>query len=85
MTVNDVPVAVTESYTGTEDTTLTVNVASGVLANDTDTESDALTAVKVTDPTSGTLTLNSNGSFSYVPDADFNGSDSFTATNCTIS
>src|SRR5207244_1217622 len=29
-------------------------------------------------PSHGTLTLNSNGSFSYSPDANYNGPDSFT-------
>ncbi len=29
-------------------------------------------------PQHGTLTLNADGSFSYTPDANFNGTDSFT-------
>ena len=29
-------------------------------------------------PSHGTLTLNANGSFTYTPAANFNGSDSFT-------
>ena len=69
--VNDAPVAVTDSYNGTEDTTLTISAATGVLVNDTDTESDALTAMKVTDPSDGTLTLSADGSFVYTPTADF--------------
>ena len=32
----------------------------------------------VANPTHGTLTLNANGSFTYTPNANFNGSDSFT-------
>ncbi len=76
-TVNDAPIAVTESYTTIEDTTLTVSVAQGVLANDTDIEDDPLTAIEVTAPTNGILTLNTDGSFEYVPNANFNGSDSF--------
>src|SRR5262249_47633127 len=39
---------------------------------------DTLTFEKVTGPTSGTLTLNTNGSFTYTPDANFNGTDEFT-------
>ena len=31
-------------------------------------------------PASGTLVLNADGSFSYTPDADFNGADAFTYT-----
>ena len=75
--VNDAPVAVADSYSTAEDTALTV-VAPGVLANDTDADSDPLTAIKVTDPAHGTLTLNGDGSFSYTPAADYSGPDSFT-------
>jgi VCBS repeat-containing protein len=75
--VNDAPVAQPDSYTTAEDTTLTVP-APGLLANDTDVDGDALTAVQVTGPAHGTLTLNSNGSFSYTPALNYNGPDSFT-------
>ena len=60
-----------------EDTVLNV-AATGVLANDTDLDADPLSASVATDPLSGTLDLNSDGSFTYVPDADFSGSDTFT-------
>jgi len=68
------PTAVAESYATNENATLNV-AARGVLSNDTDPESDALTAVLV----SGTagLTLNANGSFAYVPPANFSGAASF--------
>jgi VCBS repeat-containing protein len=46
--------------------------------NDTDSDSDTLTAVKVANPGHGTVTLNANGSFTYTPEANYNGSDSFT-------
>ena len=75
--VNDAPVAVNDAYTTSEDTPLSV-AAPGVLSNDTDVDSSTLTAVKVSDPTHGTLTLNNNGSFTYTPTANYNGSDSFT-------
>ena len=52
--------------------------APGVLGNDTDGESDPLTAELVTEPEHGTLSLNGDGSFIYTPDADYNGPDSFT-------
>src|SRR5439155_6651003 len=52
--------------------------APGVLANDSDVDGDTLNAVLVSQPTHGTLSLNSNGSFSYVPAANYNGGDSFT-------
>ncbi len=74
---NDAPVAVNDAYSTSEDTALSI-VAAGVLTNDTDIEGDALTAVLVAGPSHGTLTLNANGSFDYMPEANFNGSDSFT-------
>src|SRR5439155_24443360 len=52
--------------------------AAGVLANDSDVDGDSLSAVLVSQPTHGSLTLNSNGSFSYAPAANYNGPDSFT-------
>src|SRR6185436_11017127 len=75
--VNDAPVAVNDSYTTAEDTALNV-VVPGVLANDSDVDGDTLSAVWVSQPTHGTLSLNRNGSFSYVPAANYNGLDSFT-------
>ncbi|MCP4107238.1 MAG: tandem-95 repeat protein [Desulfobacteraceae bacterium] len=66
--VNDAPVADNDTYSTDEDTPLTVS-ASGVLANDTDAESD---------PLHGIITLNSDGSFTYTPEAEWNGTDSFT-------
>ena len=71
------PVAVADSYATPEDVALDV-AAPGLLANDTDADGDPLSAVKVTDPAHGTLTVNANGSFRYVPNANFNGTDSFT-------
>jgi VCBS repeat-containing protein len=72
------PVASSDSYTTDEDTPLLVTLVQGVLANDTDVEGDSLTAALFSSPAHGTVTLNANGSFSYAPSADFNGSDSFT-------
>jgi VCBS repeat-containing protein len=75
--INQAPVAVNDSYSTNENTALTI-AAPGVLNNDTDADGNSLTAVKVTDPAHGTLTLNANGSFSYVPAANYSGADSFT-------
>ena len=75
--VNDAPVAVANSYSVNEDSTLTV-AAPGVLGNDTDAEADSLSAILVANVSHGTLSLNANGSLSYVPAANFNGSDAFT-------
>jgi hypothetical protein len=74
--VNEPPVAVDDAYSTDEDTPLSV-AAPGVLENDSDGDGDSLTAVLVGDPVSGTLTLNPDGSFSYTPNANFNGADGF--------
>src|SRR2546422_7434514 len=36
-------------------------------------ENNTLTAIKVTDPANGTVTMNSDGSFIYTPNANFHG------------
>ena len=77
VTLNEIPVANDDSYSTAEDTELTV-AAPGVLTNDTDVEADPLTAELVTGPANGELTIAADGSFTYAPDADFNGADSFT-------
>src|SRR6185312_9142966 len=76
--VNDAPVAANDdNYTTPEDTQLTV-IAPGVLANDSDVDGDPLSTILVTGPSHGTLTLNGDGSFSYMPALNFNGIDTFT-------
>jgi hypothetical protein len=57
--------------------TLTV-AAPGVLTNDNDPVGLTMTAVKVTDPSHGSVVLNSDGSFIYIPTTGYSGSDSFT-------
>jgi uncharacterized repeat protein (TIGR01451 family) len=80
--VNDAPVANNDSNSTNEDTALvdaTVGpLGDGVLANDTDVENNPLTAVLDTGPSNGTLVLGSDGAFTYTPDADYCGADSFT-------
>jgi ELWxxDGT repeat protein/VCBS repeat-containing protein len=72
------PTAVNNTYTVTANSPLTLAANQGVLANDTDPDNDPLTAVQGTGPANGTLTLNTNGSFTYTPNPNFVGTDSFT-------
>lgn len=75
--LNDSPAAVADSYSLNEDTTLTVS-SPGILDNDSDPENSPISAVLIAGPARGVLSLNPNGSFTYTPGANFNGSDTFT-------
>ncbi|MEM7379107.1 MAG: Ig-like domain-containing protein, partial [Pseudomonadota bacterium] len=84
--VNDAPVAVNDTASGDEDTVVTGDVE----ANDTDVDGDALTVTQfvvgtstvTVDPVTGgsitladgDLTINADGSFTFTPVANFNGS-----------
>jgi beta-galactosidase len=70
------PVAMDDNYTAAMDQTLYVVAESGVLAND-DSPGGTPTAILVSPPTNGLLTLNSDGSFEYTPDTGFTGTDIF--------
>jgi VCBS repeat-containing protein len=50
---------------------------SGTLTG-TDADGDTLTFSKVADPTSGTVIINSDGTYTYDPNIDYTGADSFT-------
>jgi VCBS repeat-containing protein len=74
---NRAPVANDDSFQLEEDQVLEVS-ALGVLENDSDAEGQPLTAVLVSDVSHGSLILNEDGSFTYAPNLDYNGMDSFT-------
>jgi VCBS repeat-containing protein len=74
--LNHAPQVEADAYSIDEDQTLTVP-APGVLGNDSDVDNQSLTALLVTDTMHGSLSLNPDGAFTYEPDANFNGSDSF--------
>jgi arylsulfatase A-like enzyme len=71
------PATTNDNYAVDEDGTLNI-VAPGVLANDSDPDGDPISAHVASNPSHGGLTLNTNGSFTYTPDPDFFGNDSFT-------
>ena len=76
---NVAPVTKNDSYSLSEDETLVVTAANGVLSNDTDPNNDSFSVDEtfMVAPTHGQLLLATDGSFSYVPDANFNGVDQF--------
>jgi Big-like domain-containing protein/cadherin-like protein/type IX secretion system substrate protein/centrosomal CEP192-like protein/peptidase C39-like protein len=69
------PVAVTDEFTFNEDSLLAENV----LANDYDPDEypQPLIAEQVSGVTNGALDLAENGDFTYLPDLNWNGTDSF--------
>lgn len=69
------PIAEADSYSISEDETLSVAPAFGVLANDSG--SGALSGELLAGPAHGALTFGTDGSFTYVPAVDFNGIDEF--------
>jgi hypothetical protein len=74
--VSGPPVVESDSYTTALDTPLTI-LAPGVLANDHDPDGDALNAVLIIDPASGSLVFNTDGSFVYTPAPGFAGDVTF--------
>ena len=72
-----------DSYAVSEDRLLTVIAGAGVLTNDVGV---GLGVRLVDAATNGTVTLNANGSFTYLPATNFHGTDTFTyqATNSLV-
>ena len=77
--VNDRPTTVSDTLNVNEagTVTLTTGGVSNLLANDIDPEGDNLTAIVVTNPSYGALTLNSSGTFSYIHDGSETTTDTF--------
>ena len=75
--VNDKPTATNDSFTMGEDAALTVDAAGGILTNDADVDGDVLTPTVTSQPLHGVLVVNADGSFSYTPEANYNGLDGF--------
>ncbi len=73
------PAVVAESYDAVNNAILRVDAAHGLLLNDSDPDGDALFVNGVQNqPKNGTVTVNTDGSFTYLPNAHSSGPDSFT-------
>ena len=70
---NNPPDAVNDAETTNEDTA----VSSSVTANDSEPDGDPVTYSLVSNPVHGSVSFNSDGTYTYTPAPDFNGSDSF--------
>ncbi|WP_426359187.1 beta strand repeat-containing protein [Pseudocolwellia sp. HL-MZ19] len=71
---NDAPVVSPETQTTNEDTPISGQV------NATDAEGDVLTITLKTSPSDGTVIVNNNGTYTYTPNNNFNGLDTFIVT-----
>jgi filamentous hemagglutinin family protein len=71
---NALPVAGNDTAATTQNVAVIINV----LANDSDADSDPLTAALVNGPANGTLTQNADKTFTYKPAKSFSGQDTFT-------
>lgn len=76
--INEAPIAVEDEFSTDVNTILTGNL----LTNDSDPNTDALTASLVTAPVNGTIVLNADGSFTYTPNANYVGLDSLMYKVC---
>lgn len=65
-----------DSYSTVEDTDLTRTAGTGLLSND-DPDSGTYTVIDYSNPEHGTVTVNPDGSFTYTPDENYHGADSF--------
>ena len=75
-TANTAPVATADTVTVVEDTSTILTV----LTNDTDADSNTLTVSGFTMPAHGSLVSNAGVSLTYVPAANYSGTDSFDYT-----
>ncbi len=78
--VNDVPVAVDDTNTTNEDSPVSGNLAS----NDTPSGDGSNTWSAVGTPSNGNVVVNPNGTFTYTPNANFNGADTFYYKVCDV-
>jgi large repetitive protein len=74
---NTIELALDDAYSVHDSGTLSVDASHGVLQNDFHYYSPAISATRIDGPTHGTLILNPDGSFIYVPTIAFVGKDSF--------
>ena len=75
--VNDAPVAVADTLSATEDTSVPY-MAAQLIGNDTDVDGPALTIASVTSGAGGTVVLNLDGTVTFTPNANVNGAANFT-------
>ncbi|MGI9367085.1 MAG: tandem-95 repeat protein [Rhizobiaceae bacterium] len=93
-TADQAPLAGANVYVEDEDTAISAGIATGLLSNDSDPQNSLLTVIGATDsdsnpisigtahtmPSGALLTLNVNGSFTYIPPAHYSGNETISYT-----
>ena len=74
---NALDLCVDDTYTVAPGSTLTVDIANGVLANDAQQPGATINAASIFPTTYGSLSLAGDGSFTYMPNPGFEGIDTF--------
>jgi hypothetical protein len=74
---NDRPTAADRTFATVAGQSLSVDAYQGLLSTASDANGHALTAEVVSQPSSGTVTVNADGSFTYTPVASFTGTVTF--------
>ena len=75
--VDSRPIAIADQFRTNEDEPLVTTKESGVLSNDNDPEGSKLSAILVNPTENGEVFFNEDGSFRYIPSANFHGEDGF--------
>ena len=76
---NTIPDTNDDTASTGEDTAVTIS-ADDLLSNDSDADGDTLTIISVSGGTNGSAVLNADGTITFLPNVNFNGTASFTYT-----
>ena len=76
--INETPSALPDAYATVGGCAVVTDAVTGLLANDSDGDGDLITATLVTPPNHGSVDIQEDGSFIYVPSLPLHQSDSFT-------
>lgn len=78
--LNNPPLAENDFFTMGKNTTLSASVG----GNDTDVQNDLLTFSLISNPQNGSISFNSDGTFTYTPNLQFSGNEVLTYSVCDI-
>ncbi len=84
VTIVGTPITDNQTYANDDAYVTNINtpINNSVAGNDTDPQNDGVTFTLVSGPSNGTLTLNTDGSFTYTPNGDYTGPDQFLYSKC---